>query len=322
MNTLKVGIAGGAGYTGGELLRLLLRHPFVEVDFVQSRSMAGKELSEVHSDLLGDTQMRFAPDISTDVDLLFLCMPHGEAAKWLAGQKPNQQLRIIDLSHDFRAGGNWGERSFVYGLPELNKSDIQQAELIANPGCYATAIQLALLPLAAEGLLKDVYVTGITGATGAGQSLSETSHFPWRHANVSAYKTLTHQHLQEIHQSLRQGSEAANVLFVPWRGDFPRGIFVSCIFPLPLPFEPVQELYTLYYEHEPFVHLQERSIDLKMAVNTNKCIIQLEHSGDTLAVHAAIDNLLKGAAGQAVQNMNLMYGFDEKAGLDLKASAF
>ncbi len=226
---IRAGIVGGAGYTGGELLRLLLRHPQVEIGFVQSRSQAGRPLSTVHGDLLGETELRFSADVSREVDVLFLCLGHGESRRWL-----NEHLstdfegKIIDLSQDFRLGGCHGQDEFVYGLPEACRDQIRSANRIANPGCFATGIQLALLPIASLGLLNEVFVTGITGATGAGQSLSATSHFPWRHANVSAYKSLNHQHLQEITATLRQaGAPSAKVHFVPWRGDFARGIFLS-----------------------------------------------------------------------------------------------
>lgn len=319
---IKTGIIGGAGYTGGELLRLLLRHPQAEVVSVQSRSQAGKPVSSVHADLLGETDLIFTSATPENADVLFLCLGHGEAKTWLDQQQPGENLRIIDLSHDYRAGGAWGNRSFLYGLPELYRDQIARAGLIANPGCFATALQLALLPLAAEGLLGAVYATGITGATGAGQSLSETSHFPWRHANISAYKTLQHQHLGEVMRSLRSFGGQPELHFVPWRGDFPRGIYVSCTTSVSVELARVYELYAGFYATHPFTVLSRQMIDLKMAVNTNKCLLFLEKTGPHLVVHAAIDNLLKGASGQAVQNMNLMFGLDETAGLQLKASAF
>jgi N-acetyl-gamma-glutamyl-phosphate reductase len=319
---IKAGIIGGAGYTGGELLRLLLRHPQATVTFVQSRSQAGKPVSSVHTDLLGDTDLVFTAEAGKNVDVLFLCLGHGESKTWLDQQTPDPNLRVIDLSHDYRAGGVWGGRSFQYGLPELHRERIRQAGLIANPGCFATALQLALLPLAANGVLGDVYATGITGATGAGQTLSATSHFPWRHANVSAYKTLQHQHHAEVVRSLRSFDGAPELHFVPWRGDFPRGIYLSCTTALAAEIDTLYEWYGAFYAGHPFTVLSRNMIDLKMAVNTNKCLLHLEKSGAHVVVHAALDNLLKGAAGQAVQNMNLMFGLEEEAGLRLKASAF
>jgi len=319
---IKAGIIGGAGYTGGELLRLLLRHPQAAVAFVQSRSQAGKPVSSVHTDLLGDTDLIFTAEAGKNVDVLFLCLGHGESKTWLDQQTPDLNLRVIDLSHDYRAGGVWSGRSFQYGLPELHREHIRQAGLIANPGCFATALQLALLPLAANGVLGDVYATGITGATGAGQTLSATSHFPWRHANVSAYKTLQHQHHAEVMRSLRSFDGAPELHFVPWRGDFPRGIYLSCTTALAADIDTLYDWYESFYTGHPFTVLSRNMIDLKMAVNTNKCLLHLEKSGAHVVVHAALDNLLKGAAGQAVQNMNLMFGLEEEAGLRLKASAF
>ncbi len=323
----KIGIIGGAGYTGGELLRILLRHPAAEIVFVQSRSQAGKPISDLQTDLFGETDLHFSKNSDAAVDVLFLCMAHGEAKNWLAEQPENPDLKIIDLSHDFRAGGSWSGHEFVYGLSEINKKQIENAHLIANPGCFATAIQLALLPLAAAGKLAETFVTGITGATGAGQNLSETSHFSWRHANVSAYKTLEHQHLAEIKMTLdRQPSVVnrppSNIHFVPWRGDFPRGIFISCTLETDLEQKEAFDLFEKFYEKHPFTHVSRRMIDLKMAVNTNKCLVFPEKRGSHLVVHAALDNLLKGAAGQAVQNFNLIFGLDETAGLNLKASFF
>ncbi len=320
---INAGIIGGAGYTGGELLRLLLRHPEVELAFVQSRSQAGLPVSAVHADLLGDTGLLFSADAPLEqADVLFLCLGHGEARQWLDQQTPRPALRVIDLSHDYRAGGHWGDRAFQYGLPELHRDAIRTAGLVANPGCFATALQLALLPLAAHGLLGAVYATGITGATGAGQNLSATSHFPWRHANVSAYKTLQHQHYNEVMRSLRHFGGQPELHFVPWRGDFPRGIYVSCTVRVEAGSDTLYDLYEQYYSPHPFTVVSRQMIDLKMTVNTNKCLVHLEKIGDQLVVHAALDNLLKGAAGQAVQNMNLLFALPETAGLALKASAF
>ncbi len=322
MNKIKAGIIGGAGYTGGELLRLLLRHPEAEVFFVQSRSQAGQLVAGTHTDLLGETELVFTGASPAGADVLFLCLGHGESKTWLEQQAPDERLRVIDLSHDYRAGGAWGARAFQYGLPELYRESLRAAGLVANPGCFATALQLALLPLAANGLAGDVFATGITGATGAGQSLSATAHFPWRHANVSAYKTLQHQHHAEVTRSLRHAGGRLHLHFVPWRGDFPRGIYLSCTIAAEPDLEALYTLYEKYYADHPFTYVSRQMIDLKMTVNTNKCLLHLEKTGAHLVVHAALDNLLKGAAGQAVQNMNLMFGFDETAGLRLKASAF
>jgi len=322
---IRTGILGSAGYTGGELLRILLHHPQAEIVFAHSHSSAGKPVASVHRDLVGDTDLVFSEKIQPDVDVLFLCVGHGEARKLLAALDLPDAVRVIDLSQDFRLAANaaLGPRRFVYGLPELQKSAVQTAQNIANPGCFATAIQLALLPLAQAGLLRETHVTGITGSTGAGQSLHATQHFAWRANNISAYKTLTHQHLGEIRQSLGQLQSAPPPLhFIPWRGDFARGIFTSTCVPFESSLEEAEVLYRDFYQPHPFTHLSPEPIDLKQTVNTNKCLIFLEKEGGQLVVHSAIDNLLKGASGQAVQNMNLMFGLDEMAGLNLKASNF
>ena len=323
-NKIKVGIVGGAGYTGGELIRILLNHPAAEIAFVRSKSNAGNPLHAVHQDLLGETEMKFAAELSDDIDVLFLCVGHGEAKQFLQKNKIADKIKIIDLSQDFRLGEKIDNRKFVYGLPELNKEKIKTADNVANPGCFATAIQLGLLPLAKAGLLEDIYATGITGSTGAGQGLNATSHFSWRANNIQAYKTLTHQHLAEIDQSFLQLDPSGNVdlSFVPWRGDFTRGIFISSQIKCDLDKEELAKLYKEYYDGHPFVAICNDSIFLKQVVNTNKCIIQLEKVDNKLVVHSIIDNLLKGASGQAVQNMNLMFGFDETTGLRLKANYF
>ena len=325
-NNIRAGIAGAAGYTGGELIRLLLRHPFACIAFAQSNSNAGKPIASVHRDLAGDTDLHFSVDVQSDIDVLFLCAGHGEARAWLGKHPMPDSVRIIDLSQDFRLLENarFESRQFVYGLPELQRAAIQSARNIANPGCFATAIQLALLPLAQAGILSTVHVTGITGATGAGQSLQATQHFAWRSNNISAYKTLTHQHLGEIKQSLGQllHRQAPPVYFIPWRGDFARGIFVSACTTFDGSLKEADALYRAYYQEHPFVHVSPEPVDLKQVVNTNKCLLYLEKSEDQLVVHAVIDNLLKGASGQAVQNLNLMFGLDESAGLQLKAVNF
>src|SRR6185503_16803195 len=342
---IKAGIIGGAGYTGGELIRLLIHHPGVSVSFIHSRSNAGKPVHSVHQDLLGDTELKFSGELNDDVDVVFLCLGHGESKKFLAENKIADKVKVIDLANDFRLKqqSKTGKRQFVYGLPELNKEKIKSAANIANPGCFATSIQLGLLPLAKAGLLDEIYTTGITGSTGAGQSLSTTSHFSWRANNIQAYKTLTHQHLKEVGQSLQQaaassqanssrtqaaasgpatGSEAPNINFVPWRGDFTRGIFVTSQLRVERPPEEIIALYETFYKGHPFTILSQQAISLKQVVNTNKCMIQLEQQGSQLVVHSAVDNLLKGAAGQAVQTMNLLFGLDAQTGLHLKANAF
>ncbi|HTF29847.1 MAG TPA: N-acetyl-gamma-glutamyl-phosphate reductase [Flavitalea sp.] len=323
---IKVGIVGGAGYTGGELLRLLVNHPEANIVFVHSTSNAGNPVAKIHGDLEGETSLIFSDKLSNDIEVLFLCVGHGEATKFLQANKISSHINIIDLSQDFRLKetNKSGERTFVYGLPELNKEEIRRASNIANPGCFATTLQLGLLPLAKEGLLSDVYTTGITGSTGAGQALSATSHFSWRANNIQAYKTLTHQHLKEIGESLTQldGNSDIDISFVPWRGDFTRGIFISSQLKCELSEAALNEMYTSFYEDHPFTVISKDPIFLKQVVNTNKCFIQLEKIGNKLVVHSMTDNLLKGASGQAVQNMNLMFGIDETTGLRLKANYF
>ena len=342
MKKIKVGIIGGAGYTGGELIRLLLNHPNAEISFVHSKSNSGNPLYKVHQDLIGETGILFTSELSDDIEVLFLCTGHGEARKFLESNEIAAHIKVIDLSNDFRLSSNafyhgpaksngtdTVTRYFVYGLPEMNKEQIQSAQNIANPGCFATAIQLGLLPLAKAGLLDEIYTTGITGSTGAGQGLATTSHFSWRANNIQAYKTLTHQHLAEIVQSLMQlqpnspsGDGDIDLSFVPWRGDFTRGIFISSTLHCDLTLEEAKSLYKKFYSGHHFTMISDGAIFLKQVVNTNKCVIQLEKTGTKLVVHSAIDNLLKGASGQAVQNMNLMFGMDETAGLHLKANYF
>lgn len=325
IHKIRAGIAGGAGYTGGEMIRLLVHHPAVELVFVHSTSNAGNAISKIHGDLLGDTDLVFTGELRSDIDVLFLCVGHGDAVKFLAANDVTSSVRIIDLSQDFRltAKAVAGERRFVYGLPELNRESIRSAQNIANPGCFATAIQLALLPLAQSGATGDVYTTSITGSTGAGQGLSATSHFSWRSNNIQAYKSLQHQHINEIQQSLSQmGGADLQVNFVPWRGDFTRGIYASSVIASDLGLEAARKLYEDFYADHPFTHVSDVMIDLKQVVNTNKCLIHIERQGNKLVVHSAIDNLLKGASGQAVQNMNLVFGIDETAGLRLKGAAF
>ncbi len=331
---IKVGIIGGAGYTGGELIRLLIHHPYASLSFIHSRSNAGKPVYAVHQDLLGETELKFTDAIDTSVDVIFLCLGHGESKKFLSENTIPDSVKIIDLANDFRLAehSTFGSRNFIYGLPELNREKIKTADNIANPGCFATSIQLGLLPLAKEGLLQDIYTTGITGSTGAGQSLSPTSHFSWRANNIQAYKTLTHQHLGEIYQSMMQlqpsftspvgGGPEGALNFVPWRGDFTRGIFISSQIRTDKSLEELYQLYESFYAGHAFTHVTKETIFLKQVVNTNKCFIQIEKAGTIAVIHSVLDNLLKGASGQAVQNMNLLFGFEETAGLKLKATYF
>ena len=328
---IRVGIIGGAGYTGGELIRLLLLHPNVEIIFIHSNSQAGKKIHAVHQDLVGQIQLVFTNSIDEklDIEVLFLCLSHGDSHKYLTANSIDQSIKIIDIANDFRLQhqAHFNNRKFVYGLPELNKTAIQSADNIANPGCFATAIQLGLLPLAKAGLLQTAYCTGITGSTGAGQSPTATSHFSWRANNIQAYKTLTHQHNAEIIQSLNAINPANNlqqndVLFVPWRGDFTRGIFVSTQVKINSTLSFLNDLYDNFYADHPFTFVSTEPIFLKQVVNTNNCFIQLEMEGNNLVIHSIIDNLLKGAVGQAVQNMNLLFALPETTGLQLKANYF
>ncbi len=311
----KIGIVGAAGYTGGELLRILVNHPDVHLTCILSNSQAGKLISDVHTDLLGSTHLRFSKDL-TPVDVLFLCSGHGESKKFLAANDIPWHTKIIDLSTDFRDESE----GFVYGLAEFQKEKIKSATKIANPGCFATSIELALLPLAAAGLItEDVHVSAITGSTGAGQSLSPTSHFSWRNNNVSVYKTFTHQHLAEIKQTL--GTKKA-IHFIPYRGNFSRGIMANVYTPYSGTQDQAEKLYEGFYANSPFVFLSPEAVDVKQVVNTNKCFLHLQvHEGQIL-ISSVIDNLIKGASGQAVQNMNLMLGWEEDAGLKLKAIGF
>ena len=329
MKKIRIGITGGAGYTGGELIRILLNHPQAELVFVQSNSNAGQPLSVIHQDLAGDTDLHFSENLFPDIDLLFLCVGHGEARKFLEENAIKPEIRIIDLSQDFRLESNnrlsATGKPFIYGLPELNRDIIKSAHNIANPGCFATTIELGLLPLAQQGWLTEVYTTGITGSTGAGQGLNATSHFSWRANNIQAYKTLNHQHLAEVNQSLNQyqrGFGVNKLHFVPWRGDFTRGIFVSSQIKINQNLSALVKVYKDFYTDHPFTVVSESPVFLKQVVNTNKCIIQLEKQDDLLVIHSVTDNLLKGASGQAVQNMNIMFGLNETVGLKFKANYF
>lgn len=319
---IRTGIIGGAGYTAGELIRLLLNHPQVQIAFVHSTSNAGNRLAAVHGGLEGETELCFSETYDlTAIDALFLCSAHGDSRKWLDANEVPAGVKIIDLAQDFRDESC----GFVYGLPELNRDRIREANRVANPGCFATAIQLALLPLAATGLLQDeVHVTAVTGSTGAGVKPSATTHFSWRSDNISVYKAFEHQHLLEIGRTLRGLAPSFDtaVNFVPMRGDFTRGILASVYTACPLSSEDAQKLYADYYRDAAFTHVSDREIDLKQVVNTNKGLVHVAKYGDKLHIVSVIDNLLKGASGQAVQNMNLMFGLSENEGLRLKASAF
>ena len=321
---IKVGIIGGAGYAAGELIRILLNHPQANIAFVQSTSNAGNLISDVHADLLGDTELKFIgkPDFST-VHVVFFCMGHGKSKEFIQNNTLPDNLKIIDLSHDFRLKKEGNK--FVYGLPELNRELIRRSTRIANPGCFATGIQLAILPLAAAGLIKDeLHIHAITGSTGAGQAPGSTTHFSWRSSNVSVYKAFEHQHLGEIGESLQQLQPTMNhdINFIPVRGNHTRGIFASVYTKFDGSLEDAQKLYQDYYESHPFVFVSKSNPDLKQVVNTNKAIVYLEKHDDKLMIISVTDNLLKGASGQAVQNMNLIFGLEETAGLNLKAVAF
>ena len=323
---IKAGIIGGAGYTGGELIRILLYHPETELVFVHSESNAGNFIHQVHRDLIGDTDMVFT-DVFDDsgIDVLFLCSGHGQSKKFLHENKVKNHVKVIDLSQDFRIEDKTHARPFTYGLPEADFEAVANAENIANPGCFATCIQLGLIPLGkAGGLQGEIHVSAITGSTGAGQKPTATSHFSWRNNNLSVYKAFTHQHLHEIRQSLQrwQPGYEAEVNFVPFRGNFTRGILASIYLETSLTEDELNDLYKGYYAPFRFVHVSDRDIDLKQVVNTNKGLVHVEKHGNKAFILSAIDNLLKGASGQAVQNMNIMFGLDERTGLMLKPVAF
>ncbi len=322
MNKIKVGIIGGAGYTAGELIRILINHPNVELAFVHSTSNAGNKIYSVHEGLFGETEQEFAAEYDLNaVDVVFMCSGHGKSTEFWAQNSRPEKLKVVDLAQDYRDESC----GYVYGLPECNRDRIKGCSLLANPGCFATAIQLGLMPLAANGLLtSEVSVTGITGSTGAGVKPGATSHFSWRNNNISVYKAFEHQHLIEIKYNLGmvQGSAVADINFVPVRGDFARGIFVVSHLDCPLSAEEVTKLYKDYYANAAFTFVMDSNPDLKQVVNTNKAIVHVEKHGGKLMVLSMIDNLLKGASGQAVQNMNLMFGLPETAGLNLKSSAF
>lgn len=324
---LEIGIIGGAGYTAGELIRLLLHHPETNLNFVYSTSNAGNKIHKVHQDLIGTTALSFTNEINSNIDVLFLCLGHGHSKAFLQKNTFSECTKIIDLSNDFRLLNDqyFQEKEFVYGLPELQKEMIKKARYIANPGCFATALQLAILPLAANALLhNDVHINAVTGATGAGTSLSATTHFTYRDNNFSHYKAFNHQHLGEINQTIQQlqASFKYEINFVPNRGNFSRGIFATMYTKFEGSIESATKMYKEYYKDAAFTFISDEEIHLKQVVNTNKCLLHLVKHGNKLLITSVIDNLLKGASGQAVQNMNLMHGFEETLGLNLKANYF
>ena len=331
---IKIGILGAAGYTGGELIRLLIHHPEAQIVFANSESNAGNYVADIHEGLYGDTDMKFTADMPfDDVDVIFFCFGHGKSEAFIREHHIPQHVRIIDLAQDFRIAGNDSNagfmtpanHDFVYGLPEINRELIANARHVANPGCFATCIQLGLLPAAKMGFINDdVAVNAITGSTGAGQKPGATTHFSWRNNNMSIYKAFTHQHVPEIRQSLRQvqGYLDAAIDFIPYRGDFARGIFATEVVRTDKPIEEIVEGYKEFYKDAAFTHYVDKSIDMKQVVNTNKALVHCDKFGNKLLITSCIDNLLKGAVGQAVQNMNIMFGIDEKSGLNLKPSAF
>jgi N-acetyl-gamma-glutamyl-phosphate reductase len=324
---INIGIIGGSGYTAGELIRLLLHHSKVTIDFVYSTTNAGKSIASVHQDILGDSNLVFTNTINPKVDLVFLCLGHGKSKAFLSENQFDKNTKIIDLGNDFRLlnDAKFQDKNFIYGLPELNKSEIKSADCIANPGCFATAIQLALLPLAAANELQNsIHINATTGSTGAGVQPSATTHNSWRNNNMSHYKAFEHQHLGEIHRNLSevQRDFDQEVLLIPNRGDFTRGIFATTYTKTELSLENLVKIFENFYESSPFVVVTTSEINLKQVVQTNKCIISIEKKGDYVLITSIIDNLLKGASGQAIQNMNLMFGFDETEGIVLKSSGF
>ena len=322
---IQIGIVGGAGYAAGELLRILLNHPNADIKYIQSQSQAGKLVSSVHLDLIDECFLKFTTSWSSTVDLIFLCSGHGQSKFFLQDNTISSDIRIIDLSQDFRLAGtnNFKFRKFIYGLPELNRELIKKAHNIANPGCFATAIELALLPII-HSVKDDIHIQAITGSTGSGQTPTQKTHFSWRNNNVSVYKVFTHQHLAEINETLLQKYSDFNseINFIPVRGNFTRGIFTTLYFKTDLEETSIKSIFRSYYQAEPFVVVTDEALDLKRIINTNKALLSVEKIGDKAFVCCVIDNLLKGASGQAVQNMNIMFGLDETAGLKLKASAF
>lgn len=324
---ITVGIVGSGGYVAGELIRCLVHHPEVNIDFLYSHSQAGKTISEVHNDMFTHDSLRFTDSINQNVDVIFLCLGHGNSREFLNKNVLSKKITLIDLGNDFRLNNDahFEDKEFVYGLVELNKSKIKNANNIANPGCFSTTIQLGLLPLAKAGLLQnEIHINAITGSTGAGQSLSDTSHFSWRNNNASIYKAFRHQHLGEIKESIAslQNGFDQDINFLPVRGDFTRGIFATAYTKCSLSEEELVDLYQTYYEDATFTFISKDTVNLKQVVNTNNCLIQVQKIDDKVLITSAADNLLKGAAGQAIENMNLIFGLDERTGLNFKASFF
>lgn len=321
----KVGIIGGSGYTGGELIRLVLIHPELELNFVYSSTKSGISLTNVHQDLLGRTNLNFTSNVNLDVDILYLCLGHGNSISFLKEKVFNDKTLIIDLGNDFRLKNNqeFKGKKFIYGLPELNRKSIRKSNAIANPGCFATAVQLALLPLAkTQNLDSDVHVNATTGSTGAGVGLGPTSHFSWRNNNLSWYKPFNHQHLGEINQSLANLGSKAKIHFLPHRGNFTRGIFATAYIEFNGSLKQVENLYKDFYQDHPFTHISSEPLNLKSVINSNNCFLHLHKHEDVLLITSILDNLIKGASGQAIQNTNIIMGWDEKLGLELKASTF
>ena len=317
---IKISIQGASGYTGGELIRLLLNHPLCEIVSASSNFNSGKKISDIHNDLVGDSDLIFSKEIDKNVDVIYLCSGHGKSSAFLKSTKIDKEVRIIDLSQDFRVDNLFEDRVFEYGLPEINKSNILHSNNIANPGCFATAIQLGVLPLiSANSNSKEIHTHAITGSTGAGLKLTETSHFSWRNNNVSWYKPFTHQHLNEVYKTIEK---KYNINFIPIRGNFSRGIFCTSYIKTELDIDSIFKIYFDFYKDHPFTVVSNEEIHLKQVINTNKCLIHLKKVEGKLLITSIIDNLIKGASGQAIQNMNLMFGFDETTGLKLKSSIF
>ena len=321
----KIGILGGSGFTGGELIRILLNHPKLKIKFIYSLSQNGKNVYEIHPDLLGKTDIIFSDQISTDIDVLFLCLGHGKSRIFLDKYNFKSDTIIIDLSSDFRLTNNnkYKSRNFLYSLPEFNREKIKQSKSIANPGCFATAIQIGLLPLMANNLIKnDIHVNAITGSTGAGRISSDTNNFNWRNNNLSIYKPFNHQHLNEIYQTLNIMGNNSKIYFVPYRGNFTRGIFTSIYMKFDDEIENIKSIYKDFYESHPFTFLSKNDINLKEVINTNNCHVNIECHESIIHITTVIDNLLKGASGQAVQNLNIIFGYEESLGLNFKGSIY
>jgi len=323
---IQVGIIGGAGYVAGELIRCLIHHPQTEINFIYSESQCGNSIEETHQDLYKQNNLKFTNQLNSNVEVVFLCLGHGNSKQFLLNNSFSEKTKIVDLSNDFRSNedAEFKDSSFVYGLTDLNKLKIKEANYIANPGCFATAIQLALLPLAEANLLKnDIHINAITGSTGAGQKLTETSHFSWRNNNISIYKAFDHQHLGEIKETIAMLQEDfGEINFLPVRGDFTRGIFATIYTECELSEEELIKLYNNFYKDEPFTFISKNTISLKQVVNTNNCLLQIQKIKNKVLITSVIDNLLKGAAGQAIQNMNIMFGIEETTGLNFKANFF